>query len=145
MLLCGAFFSGCAVFSKESKFKSAPTLAPIVESPVIKSVPGKAVVYIYREKDDFAATRNPKISLSEQILFEAKVHQYKKLELAPGEYDILVTGYDLGNSALKAKFESDKIYFIQFSAKAGRETGRHLYVVSSAQAQKDIQNYKETN
>ncbi len=145
MFIGGVLVSGCAVFSKKSAAEVAPDPAPVVASPVIKAIPGKAVVFIYREKDDWAATRNPKISLSEQILFEAKVQQYKKLELSPGDYEFLVTGYDLGNSALKAKFDSDKVYFIQFSAKAGRETGRHLYLVSSSQAQKDIQNFKEIN
>lgn len=140
LTLVAGLLNACALSSKEKTAEVASSPAGFV---LTEPAPGKALIYFYRDKDDNWADRSPKISMGERSLFEAKYHRYKKFELTPGEYEIQTTGYELGNSVFKTKFESGKTYFIQYSAKAGRESGRHLYLVSSNQGQKEVQGFTE--
>jgi hypothetical protein len=143
----GVFLGGCANISKDPAPPPAPAPVAVSKPPgfvLSKPASGKALIYFYREKDDLGADRSPKISLGDGNLFEAKSQQYKKMDLAPGEYEIQVTGYDLGNSALKTKFEPGKTYFLQYSAKAGSQTGRHIYFISSDIGEREIAGLTET-
>lgn len=133
--------NGCAFFKRSPKPEATSTPQAFVQE---EPAPGKALIYFYRAKDDSWPERSPKISMGDRSgVFEAKFHHYKKIDLAPGEYEVQTAGFDLGNSALKTKFESGKTYFLQYSAKVGRQSGRHLYFISSDEAQKEIQGFEK--
>lgn len=109
------FIAGCA---------TRPPHPDEITAKQFQPAPGKAVIYVYRERQDFSAIAAP-IAFGNGITGATYPGTFYRWEAVPGAQEIRGFGVDMG--ALRLNVEAGKVYFIQQTVWSSRSSASSTF------------------